>query len=348
MSSAARYSIYILCCTWLLAKYARPAAGIAGGRWLAFILLQRYSRLVVPNPFDIRSGTHRRLDREAAEVAYAKMTTNPGGERFQSGVEKYAAYLNTAEGRLRLDLAFGNLQEFLPQSPQSLRALDVGCGTGAMAVRLAGLGLRVTLLDASLAMLDFAKRAAQEAGVGERIALQQGDAAQLANLFQARSFDVILCHNLLEYVDDPWAVLRSAARTLRGPSSIVSVLVRNQTGEVFKAAIKEGDLAATERALAAEWGHESLYGGKVRLFAAESLQAMLAGASLAVTAARGVRVVSDYLPAQVSRDHEYERVLKLERELGRRAEFAAVARYTHCLAHPLPDTSRGLEMKDGG
>jgi len=45
MSSAARYSIYILCCTWLLARYARPAAGIADGRWLAFILLQRYADL---------------------------------------------------------------------------------------------------------------------------------------------------------------------------------------------------------------------------------------------------------------------------------------------------------------
>ena len=275
------------------------------------------------------------------------MTTNPDGERFQSGVDKYAAYLNTVEGRLRLDLAFDNLQDFLPRAALSRRALDVGCGTGAMAVRLARLGLHVTLLDASLAMLDFAKRAAQEAGVAERIVLEHGDAAQLANLAHAGPFDVILCHNILEYVDDPCAVLRSAARALRAPSSIVSVLVRNQAGEVFKAAIKDGELAATERALTAEWGQESLYGGKVRLFTAESVQAMLAAASLAVTAERGVRVMSDYLPARVSRDHEYEGIFKLERELGRRPEFAAVARYTHCLAHPSPGTSSGRDMKDG-
>ena len=41
---------------------------------------------------------------------------------------------------------------------------------------------------------------------------------------------MILCHNILEYVDDPLAVLRSAARTLRDPSSIISILVRNQAG----------------------------------------------------------------------------------------------------------------------
>lgn len=261
------------------------------------------------------------------------MTTNSEGDRFQSGAEKYAAYLETAEGRLRLDLAFANVQEFLPQATQSLRALDVGCGTGALGVRLARLGVHVTLLDASQQMLEFAKCTAQEAGVTEKIALKQGDAGELANLFDAESFDVILCHNVLEFVDDPRAVLRSAGCALRNSSSVISVLVRNQAGEVLKAAIQQGDLAATEHTLTAEWGDESLYGGKVRLFTPESLRATLAAASLAVTTECGVRVVSDYLPQAVSRNGEYKQIFELERKLGKRPEFAAVARYTHCLAH---------------
>ena len=262
-----------------------------------------------------------------------EMTANDDCERFQTGAAKYAGYLETSEGRLRLDLAFANLQEFLPQATQSLHALDIGGGTGANAVRLARLGLHVTLLDSSLPMLDFADRAAREAGVTERITPKHGDAAQLANLFLAGSFDVILCHNILEYVDDPCAVLRSAGRALRDSSSMISVLVRNQAGEVLKAAIKDGDLAATECNLTAEWAHESLYGGNVRLFTAESLKAMLLESSLAVTAERGVRVISDYLPPGVPRNHEYGRIFELERKLGRRPEFAAVARYTHFLAH---------------
>jgi S-adenosylmethionine-dependent methyltransferase len=271
-----------------------------------------------------------------------EMTANDGCERFRTGAAKYAAYLETPEGRLRLDLTFANLQDFLPQATRSLVALDLGCGTGAIAVRLARLGFHVTLLDASEPMLDFAKRTAREAGVTERVALKHGDATQLANLFNAESFDVILCHNILEYVEDPPAVLRSAARTLRGPSSIISILVRNQAGEVLKAAIQDGDFAATEHNLTAEWGHESLYGGEVRVFTAEILQAMLSESSLAVTAERGVRVVADYLPPRVSRNDEYERILELERKLGRRPEFAAVARYTHCLAH-----RAGPVMKEG-
>ena len=128
-------------------------------------------------------------------------------------------------------------------------------------------------------------------------------------------------------------MLRTAARALRDSSGRISILVRNRPGEVLKAAILNGDLAAAERNLTAEWGDESLYEGRVRLFTAVSLQAMLLEASLVVTAERGVRVLSDYLPSTLSRTDEYERIFELERELGSRAEFAAVARYTHCLAH---------------
>lgn len=262
-----------------------------------------------------------------------KTSVNGDCERFQDGASKYAAYLETPEGRLRLDLAFANLQEFLPQSKYPLCALDVGGGTGATAVRLVRLGLHVTLLDASLPMLDFAERAAQEAGVTERIAMKRGDAAQLASLFPAGSFDVILCHNILEYIDDPVAVLRGVADLMRDSSAILSVLVRNQTGEVLKAAIQAGDLDGAEHQLTSQWGCESLYGGRVRLFTADELVAMAQEAGLEVIARRGVRVVADYLPSHVPREAEYERILELERNLGQRPEFAEVARYTHYLAH---------------
>jgi S-adenosylmethionine-dependent methyltransferase len=254
-------------------------------------------------------------------------------ERFQDGAAKYAAYVETPEGRLRLDLAFGNLQEFLPQSTQALHALDVGGGTGAIAIRLAQLGVDVTLLDSSQQMLEFAERGVREAGVADRVTLKHGAATQLANFFAGESFDAILCHNILEYVDDPSDALRAATELLRDSASIISVLVRNQAGEVLKAAIKDGDLGAAERNLTAEWAHESLYGGRVRLFSTESLQAMLNAASLAIIAERGVRVISDYLLQSVSRTAEYDRIFELERNLGRRPEFAAVARYTHVLAH---------------
>jgi len=269
------------------------------------------------------------------------MVTKSDDERFQSGAQDYALYLKTPEGRLRVDLLFTNLQDLLPrpQPKRPLYALDVGCGTGATAVRMAQLGFHVTQLDSSEAMLDIARRTAEEAGVANRVTLLHGDAAQLPSLFGAASFDVVLCHNILEYVNDPPSVLRGAARALRDTSAILSIVVRNQAGEVFKAAIQAGDLAAAEANLTAEWGFESLYGGRVRLFTSRGLQAMLKAESLTLIAERGVRVLADYLPPRISRRSEYERILELECKLGRRSEFAAVARYTHWLARRMENVA---------
>jgi len=88
----------------------------------------------------------------------------------------------------------------------SLRAFDLGCGTGAAAVRLARLRYHVTLLDSSATMLALAEQTIVEAGVSDKITVKQGDAAQLTGTFQTGSFDIILCRNLLQYVDDSGAV----------------------------------------------------------------------------------------------------------------------------------------------
>jgi S-adenosylmethionine-dependent methyltransferase len=258
----------------------------------------------------------------------AKMPVD--AERFRDGAEKYAAYLETPEGRLRADLTFANLQEFL-LAGLGRRVLDLGCGTGATAVRLAQLGFQVTMLDSAPAMLEIAERTAREAGVTDSIFVLREDAANVAKIFQDASFDLVICHNLLEYLEKPQTVVRGIARTLRD-SGILSVLVRNQAGEVMKAAIKNGDLGAAEDALGSEWGEESLYGGKVRLFTPQSAEQMLTETSLAIAVRRGVRVLADYLPAQLSRSAEYERILALERALGKRQEFFGIARYLHYMA----------------
>jgi hypothetical protein len=137
----------------------------------------------------------------------------------------------------------------------------------------------------------------------------------------------------LEFVDDSDSVLCDAARALRDSSSIISILVRNQTGDVLKAAIRDGDLAAANTNLTAEWGVESLYGGRVRLFRPESLRATVKEAKLAMIAERGVRCIADYLPQQVSRSAECDRIFELERKLGDRPEFAAISRYAQFIAH---------------
>src|SRR4051812_50208997 len=91
------------------------------------------------------------------------------------------------------------------RAPSGLDILDAGGGTGGFAVPLAGLGHRVTVVDPSPDSLAALERRAAEAGVGGAIAAVQGDAAQLPELVSAESADAVLCHSVLEVVDDPVA-----------------------------------------------------------------------------------------------------------------------------------------------
>ena len=62
--------------------------------------------------------------------------------------------------------------------PAGSRGLDVGCGIGLQAMRLAeavGQGGHVTGLDASASFLDLAEQRVQASGLSERVAFQQGD-----------------------------------------------------------------------------------------------------------------------------------------------------------------------------
>lgn len=251
--------------------------------------------------------------------------------QFQDA-DKYSSYLKTLAGRLRCDLAWENLRGFLPDRPPHRRVLDLGGATGFMSVRLARKEFQVVLLDSSQEMLAVARKEAEANGVAARIFFRCADAAQLPELFEAQSFDIVVCHNLLEYVADPVVIVRGVAGVL-GKDALVSVLVRNRAGEVLKAAINSEDYELARANLSAETAVDSLFGKPVRLFGPKEVLYMLTQAGLDVVAQYGVRVFSDYMhPKDPTSEAAYHRLLELELILGVQPEFAAMARYTQWIA----------------
>jgi 2-polyprenyl-3-methyl-5-hydroxy-6-metoxy-1,4-benzoquinol methylase len=250
--------------------------------------------------------------------------------RFQDA-DKYAAYLKTPAGRLRSELAWENLRRFLPRNASQGRALDVGGGTGFASVQLARMGYEVVLLDGSEEMLRMARQKAQAGGVAARISFCHADAVRLPELFDAESFDIVVCHNLLEYVEDPSVTVRDIANALRKDAAL-SLLVRNRPGEVLKEAIKSHDWKLATANLAAEAVVDSLYGESVRVFASAEVRDLLTRAGLEVVAEHGVRVFFDYLGLENLAEAAYSQVFELESALGVRAEFAAMARYIQVVA----------------
>jgi len=82
--------------------------------------------------------------------------------------------------------------------PRGKTVLDIGAGTGRVAISLALSGAKVTALDASAEMLAIARQKAKACGAD--ISLQQGDAHLLP--YPDLSFDVVVSFRLLIHVVD--------------------------------------------------------------------------------------------------------------------------------------------------
>lgn len=101
----------------------------------------------------------------------------------------------------------------LPALTTGKDALDVGCGTGAMTVRLAERGYRVRGTDHSQGMLDIAERNLRERGLSDRVELSLGDVNALP--YDDDQFDVAACQGVLHHLRDMRPCLAEIKRVLR-------------------------------------------------------------------------------------------------------------------------------------
>jgi len=105
--------------------------------------------------------------------------------------------------------------------PKPIRTLlDLGTGTGRMLQLLGPRATRVVGLDASHAMLSVARANLEKAGQ-TRVELRQGDI--YAPPFPRDTFDLVIVHQVLHYLDDPARALREAARLVAPGGRILVV-----------------------------------------------------------------------------------------------------------------------------
>lgn len=71
--------------------------------------------------------------------------------------------------------------------------LDLGCGIGRIAIRLASKGYRVTGIDISELCIEKARAIAREWGVSDRVEFIAGDYRKLDDLLGEKKFDAALC-----------------------------------------------------------------------------------------------------------------------------------------------------------
>jgi S-adenosylmethionine-dependent methyltransferase len=217
-------------------------------------------------------------------------------------------------------------------SGAGLDVLDAGGGTGGFAVPLAESGHRVVVVDPSPDSLAALQRRAAERGLEERVVGIQGDVAELPTLVPAGSADLLLCHSVLEVVDDPAEALVSLAGVLRRGGRL-SLLVANRAAAVLARALA-GHPDEAARALSDPAGRWGPADGVARRFTPDGLCELVRAAGLAVEQVHGVRVVADLVPSSVldTEPGAAAALLALERALSDRVPFRDVATQLHVLA----------------
>lgn len=211
------------------------------------------------------------------------------------------------------------------------RIVDIGGGTGGFAVPLAELGHTVQVIDPSPDALAALDRRARERGVADRVSGQQGDLSDLPDLVDEA--DLVLCHGVLEMVEDPAASVASIADVLR-PGGHLSLLVAQRHAAVVARAMAGHFQAARELLDDAPGGTGGHLGRGGRRFTHEEVVGLLTDAGLRPESVHAVRVFADLVPGSLL-DLEpgaTAALLELEKAVATRPEYLPLAAQIHVTA----------------
>jgi S-adenosylmethionine-dependent methyltransferase len=213
------------------------------------------------------------------------------------------------------------------------RVVDVGGGSGTRAVPLAIHGCAVTVIDSSADALAILHRRSQDAGVADRVTGVQADAELLATVVPAGRADLVLCHHLLEEIDDPGTVAAALAQAVR-PGGHVSVLVAGRLGAVVGQTLA-GRFAEARAMLTDPDGRFAPNDPLRRRYDAAGVVSMLSDVGLIVDSVTGVGVLSGLVSGaarQAIPGGETE-LARLESDAAGHGALLQIAADLHVVAH---------------
>ncbi len=209
--------------------------------------------------------------------------------------------------------------------------LDVGGGSGVLAVPFAVAGCVVTVVEPNPNALATLSRRATDAGVGEHITALQVDSDALGQVVPAGGADLVLAHGLLEVVDDPKNTVAAMAAAA-APGGAVSVLVANRTAALLHRAIA-GRLTDAAR-LAEDPSGRLPAEALLRRYDTDGVLALLTDAGLTVELVQGHGVLSELVPGSVLQQDSsaQDALAELELRLAPTAPLRDIAARIHAVA----------------
>lgn len=239
---------------------------------------------------------------------------------------RFVAHYGTLRGAIRETLVSDQLFQHLPRVPA--RVVDVGGGAGNQAIRLARAGFEVVLVEPSREMRAQAQRALEvENGLSAKVRLVACYGEEAPEVLGGETFDVVCCHGVLPYLDDPRPLVHALAG-LGAPGAILSLVFKNRDALAFRPAL-EGrwrDAAAAFQ----EDGDVGEIGIRTRAHRLAEIEQLISAAGFDLKAWYGIRVFTDHLKDAPVTDN-FPAVLAVEGEASGRDPYRSVARLIHVI-----------------
>ena len=257
-----------------------------------------------------------------------------GAEVFDEHLDAWLEWRATPWGRIRYRVVAETLARTCASLGSGrLRVLDVGGGDGGDALPLARAGHDVTIVDVSRVLLAQASSAADaegmpvtclEAGVDDLDGLALG------------TFDLVLCHNVVQYRSDLAGTLAVLARHIASRGA-VSVIAPNPAADVMAAAIAHEEPAQAHELLSATHQRAATFGHDVRRIPVQDAVAGLTSLGLSTMSTFGILAVTHLVPNTRKGEPDFYADLEaLELELCDREPYLRVARLWQVVAHRRP------------
>lgn len=155
-----------------------------------------------------------------------------------------------------------------------------------------------------------------------------GDVEALTE-FADDTFDIVICHNVLEYADDKSAIVRELARVLK-PGGFLSLAKHNRYGRVMQMAVLLDDFDKANSLLNGEDSAASRF-GRIRYYDDADIQTWCP--ELMIEKTCGIRAFWDLQQNQEKHPDELwqEEMMKLEMRVSEVEEFRSIAFFHHLI-----------------
>lgn len=156
----------------------------------------------------------------------------------------------------------------------------------------------------------------------------KGDAKELRN-FENESFDVILCHNVLEYATEREEILKEFSRILRR-QGYLSILKHNKPGRVMQMVVLLNNFEHANELLAGKKGHAKQF-GTINYY--EDTKIMEWSDKFRLERILGVRTFWDLQQDQeIQNDKVWqENMLEIELKVSEIEEYKAISSFHHII-----------------